>query len=99
MLYLRRPASRHQREIQRAERGAEQELRLRFGKSRQHNFTEHERKVVGSVHVPERNDILRYQAISHSSDAHAERQVIEDALASLRALKRENLGFPDWEKK
>jgi hypothetical protein len=24
---------------------------------------------------------------------------IEDALASLRVLKRDNLGFPDWEKK
>ena len=41
----------------------------------------------------------RLQAISHSSDAHAERQAIEDALASLRVLKRDNLGFPDWEKK
>jgi len=34
-----------------------------------------------------------------SSDAHAERQAIEDALASIRVLKRDNLGFPDWEKK
>jgi len=41
----------------------------------------------------------RLQAISHSSDAHAERQAIEDALASLRVLKRDNLWFPDWEKK
>ncbi len=41
----------------------------------------------------------RLQAISHYSDGHAERQAIEDALASLRVLKRDNLGFPDWEKK
>ena len=41
----------------------------------------------------------RHQAISHNSDAHAERQAIEDALAALRVLKRDNLGFPDWEKK
>ena len=34
-----------------------------------------------------------------SSDAHAERQAIEDALASIRVLKRDNLGFPDWENK
>jgi len=27
------------------------------------------------------------------------RQAIEDALASLRVFKRDNLGFPDWEKK
>ncbi len=40
----------------------------------------------------------RLQAISHNSDAHAERQAIQDALASLRVLKRDNLGFPDWEK-
>jgi hypothetical protein len=37
--------------------------------------------------------------MSHNSDGHAERQAIEDALPSLRVLKRENLGFPDWEKK
>jgi hypothetical protein len=41
----------------------------------------------------------RLQAISHNSDGHAERQAIEDALAALRVLKRDNLGFPDWEKK
>jgi hypothetical protein len=41
----------------------------------------------------------RLQAISQNSDSHAERQAIEDALASLRVVKRDNLGFPDWEKK
>ena len=41
----------------------------------------------------------RLQAISQSTDHQAERQSIEDALAALRVLKRENLGFPDWEKK
>ena len=41
----------------------------------------------------------RLQAISHTLDGHAERQAIEDALSSLRVLKRDNLGFPDWEKK
>jgi hypothetical protein len=41
----------------------------------------------------------RLQAISRSSDSHAEREAIEDALAGLRTLKRDNLGFPDWEKK
>jgi hypothetical protein len=40
----------------------------------------------------------RLQIISQSSDSQIERQAIEDALASLRVLKRE-LGFPDWEKK
>jgi hypothetical protein len=41
----------------------------------------------------------RLQAISHNPDSHAERQAIEDALAGLRILKRDNLGYPDWEKK
>jgi len=41
----------------------------------------------------------RLQAISHNSDGHAERRAIEDALAALRVLKRDSLGFPDWEKK
>jgi hypothetical protein len=39
------------------------------------------------------------QAISQSPDHYAERQAIEDALASLRVLKRDSLGFPDREKK
>jgi hypothetical protein len=41
----------------------------------------------------------RFQAMSHNSDETAERQAIEDALAALRVLKRDNLGFPDWKKK
>ena len=41
----------------------------------------------------------RLQTISQSSDHRAEHQAIDDALAALRVLKRENLGFPDWEKK
>jgi hypothetical protein len=41
----------------------------------------------------------RLQAISQDTDHTAERQAIEDALANLRVVKRESLGFPDWEKK
>jgi len=41
----------------------------------------------------------RLQGISQNPDNHAERQAIDDALASLRILKRDNLGFPDWGKK
>src|SRR5205823_8734788 len=40
----------------------------------------------------------RLQAISQGSNHTAERQAIEDAFASLRVLKRDNLGFPDWGK-
>jgi hypothetical protein len=41
----------------------------------------------------------RLQQLAGTSDSEAERQAIEDALASLRVFKRDRLGFPDWEKK
>jgi hypothetical protein len=41
----------------------------------------------------------RLQKISGKSDHQTERQAIEDALSALRVLKRDKLGFPDWEKK
>lgn len=41
----------------------------------------------------------RQQALSTSADSRDERQAIEDALVTLRVLKRDSLGFPDWEKK
>jgi hypothetical protein len=41
----------------------------------------------------------RLQAISQDLNHTAERQAIEDALASLRVLKWDNHGFPDWGKK
>jgi len=41
----------------------------------------------------------RLQSMSASTDNEAERQAIEDALDGLRSLRREDLGFPDWEKK
>jgi hypothetical protein len=41
----------------------------------------------------------RLQAIPRNPDTDAERQAIEDAVASLRVLKRDKLGFPDWEKR
>jgi hypothetical protein len=41
----------------------------------------------------------RLQELSQNSDHHNERHVIEDALQSLKVLKRNELGFPDWEKK
>ena len=41
----------------------------------------------------------RLQQISQDSDHYTERQSIEDALQSLRVLKRDELKLPDWEKK
>ena len=55
-------------------------------------------KLLERVQVAETAIFNRLQALSQSPDSHAERQAIDDALASLRFLKREKLGFPDWEK-
>ena len=56
-------------------------------------------KLPQRVEAAETAIFKRLQTISQGSDTKAERQAIEDALASLRVLKRDNLGFPDWEKK
>lgn len=56
-------------------------------------------KLLERVAAAETAIFKRLQALSQSPDDQAERQAIEDALASLRVLKREKLGFPDWEKK
>jgi hypothetical protein len=50
------------------------------------------------VQAAETKIFKRLQDLAYSSNNHAERQAIEDALASLRVLKRE-MGFPDWEKR
>ena len=55
-------------------------------------------ELSGRVEAAETAIFNRIQTISQSSDHQAERQAIEDALTALRVLKRENLGFPDWEK-
>jgi hypothetical protein len=55
-------------------------------------------KLPKRVEAAETAIFKRLQTLSGNQDSHAERQAIEDALASLRLLKRE-MGFPDWEKK
>jgi hypothetical protein len=55
-------------------------------------------KLPERVQAAETAIFKRLQAISQNIDNQAERQAIEDALASLRLLKRE-MGFPDWEQK
>jgi hypothetical protein len=60
------------------------------------------KKLLERVHTAEAAIFNRLQEIAQSSDSpdqKAERQAIEDALASLRVLKQEKLAFPDWEKK
>jgi len=56
-------------------------------------------KLAERVEAAETAIFNRLQTISQSSDHQAERQAIEDALAALRVLKRDELGFTDWEKK
>jgi hypothetical protein len=39
---------------------------------------------------------LRLQALGASAEGEAERQAISDAMATLRAIQRNKLGYPDW---
>jgi hypothetical protein len=55
-------------------------------------------KLKGRVAATETAIYKRLQQLSQSSDDFAERQAIEDALHSLRVLKRDELKYPDWEK-
>lgn len=41
---------------------------------------------------------LRLQVLIHSSDGHAERQAIDDAMRALRCIQTEKLDYPDWKK-
>jgi hypothetical protein len=59
----------------------------------------HPEKLSELVAAAETSIYNRLQQISQSSDHQAERQAIEDAVAGLRILKRDSLGFPDWGKK
>ena len=42
---------------------------------------------------------LRSQALVESPHGHAEQQAISDAIRTLRAIQREKLGYPDWNKR
>ncbi len=42
---------------------------------------------------------LRSQALAGSAEGSAERQAISEAIATLRTIQREKLGYPDWHKK
>ena len=56
-------------------------------------------KLKDRVAAAETAIFKRLQSISQTTDHQAERQAIDDALISLRFLKRNFLNFPDWEKK
>jgi hypothetical protein len=55
-------------------------------------------KLVQRIAQAEAAIFKRLQALmSHSSDGHAERHAIQDALTALRVIKRETLDSPNWE--
>jgi hypothetical protein len=57
------------------------------------------KKLSERVKAAETAIFVRQQALIHSSDGHAERQAIEDAMRVLLLIQIEKLGFPDWNKK
>jgi hypothetical protein len=56
-------------------------------------------KLRERVKAAEAAIFLRQQALAYSSDGHAERQAIEDAMRALRFIQTEKPGYPDWNKK
>jgi hypothetical protein len=56
-------------------------------------------KLSERVAAAETSIYKRLQQSSQGSDHQAEEQAIEDAVAGLRILKMDSLGFPDWGKK
>lgn len=56
------------------------------------------KKLPGLIEAAEGAIYKRLQQLSQDSDHHTERQVIEDALQSLRFLKKQESGLPDSEK-
>ena len=55
-------------------------------------------KLPERVKAAEAAIFLRQQALVHSSDGHAEREAIEDAMRALRFIQTEKLNYPDWKK-
>jgi hypothetical protein len=51
------------------------------------------------VDVAEAALFLRSQALVESAQGQAEQQAMSDAIRILRAIQREKLGYPDWNKR
>jgi hypothetical protein len=56
-------------------------------------------KLRQRVDAAEAAIFLRSQALGGSAQGHAEQQAISDAIRTLRAIQREKLGYPNWNKK
>ena len=61
------------------------------------------KKLLEAVHAAETAIFNRLQELAEKSakdpSQQAERQAIAEALRTLRIVKRDKLGFPDWEAK
>jgi hypothetical protein len=55
-------------------------------------------KLRQRVDAAEAAIFLRSQALAGSEEGSAERQAISEAIATLRTIQREKLGYPDWHK-
>jgi glycyl-tRNA synthetase beta subunit len=53
-------------------------------------------KLPEEVEKVETLILERLQRLCSQNDAHIETRAINDALALLRIIKRDKLGFPDW---
>jgi hypothetical protein len=53
-------------------------------------------KLFEKVQKFETAIFIRLQQLASSKDHHAERQAIDDALSTIRVLKKERLSHPDW---
>ena len=56
------------------------------------------RELVQAAEEAIFNRLQQLARNSNSQDNKAERLAIEDALANIRVLQRDKLGFPDWKK-
>jgi hypothetical protein len=53
-------------------------------------------KLVEKIQDFETAIFVRLQELKFDSDHHSERQAIDDALATIRALKKDQLSHPGW---
>ena len=55
-------------------------------------------KLAEKIQKVENLIFKRQQQLYQGSDAHAEREALNDGLNIIRVIKRDKLGFPDWRK-
>ena len=53
-------------------------------------------KLREKVAKMEASILERLQELQHGASGHREKEAINDALSTLRIIKRDKLGYPDW---